>query len=87
MSVDRCVCHDWTFEQLKALAEQLGPKTTAKHLGQRTGAGTGCSLCRPYLELMLKTGRTSFAVLDDDAGPPSDQAPDLASDQASGDSA
>ena len=75
MSVDRCVCHDVTFEQLKNEAARLGPQTSVETLAKRTGAGTSCGLCRAYLELMLKTGRTSFAVLDE-AGQPSDQASD-----------
>ncbi len=82
MSVDRCVCHDWTFEQLKAEADRLGPQATLKMLGKRTGAGTSCGLCRPYLELMLKTGQTSFTVLDE-----SELANDQASDPASDESA
>lgn len=69
MSVDRCVCHNLTFEQLKALAVQLGPDTTVDELVEQTAAGTGCSLCRPYLALMLQTGRTRFEVLDASSSP------------------
>jgi bacterioferritin-associated ferredoxin len=61
VSVDRCVCHNITFGELRALA-------AAEHLdlpalSARTGCGTSCALCRPYIQLMLGTGRTEFPVL------------------------
>jgi len=64
MHVDRCVCHDISFAELKAIAERDGLDFTG--LRARTGCGRGCGLCEPYVRLMLRTGRTSFPVLSPD---------------------
>ena len=59
--VDRCVCHDVTFAELWAIAQRTG----ADHAGlaARTGCGTGCGCCKPYVRLMLRTGDVVFPVL------------------------
>jgi bacterioferritin-associated ferredoxin len=59
--VDRCVCHEVTFARLRELARETG--AGVEELSARTGCCTGCGLCRPYVERMLRTGRTSFEVL------------------------
>lgn len=61
MAVDRCVCHDLTFAALKRLAdtERLDFET----LRARTLCCTGCTMCEPYVRLMLETGRTDFPPL------------------------
>ncbi|MBX3366511.1 MAG: (2Fe-2S)-binding protein [Phycisphaeraceae bacterium] len=61
MPVTRCVCHDVTFAELKDLAQQVGSDLDT--LSKRTGCGTGCGTCVPYIQLMLNTGRTEFPVL------------------------
>lgn len=61
MPVTRCVCHDVTFAELKALTPEVGADLDA--LATRTGCGTGCGTCIPYIQLMLRTGRTEFPVL------------------------
>lgn len=60
MPVDRCVCHSITFAQLRAMSDK---NTTVADLSTKTGCCTGCGMCRPYVVLMLRTGRTSFPVL------------------------
>lgn len=60
LAVDRCVCHGVTFRELKGLSERVGGGFA--ELSERTGCGTGCGLCRPYIEAMLRTGRTEFGV-------------------------
>jgi len=60
MSVDRCVCHNVTLAQLKAIATK---DTTVKELSDKTKCCTSCGMCRPYVILMLRTGRTAFPVL------------------------
>lgn len=60
MSVDRCVCHGVTFASLKAMSNT---GTTVEELSQKTRCCTGCGMCRPYVVLMLRTGRTAFAPL------------------------
>lgn len=61
MPVTRCVCHDVTFAELKSLCAVVGPDQDA--LAARTGCGTGCGTCVPYIQLMLRTGRTEFPVM------------------------
>ncbi len=60
--VDRCLCFKHTFGHLKRLAEEQG-LTNVQQITKRTGCGSGCGLCLPYLDLMLQTGETAFAVL------------------------
>lgn len=59
--VDRCVCHDVTFADLRRLAAATGHDLD--RLATLTGCGTGCGCCVPYLRLMLSTGQTRFPVL------------------------
>ncbi len=61
MSVDRCICHDVPFEDLLAMVPEVGASFEA--LSARTRCGTGCGMCRPYILVMLKTGRTRLPVL------------------------
>ena len=56
--IDRCACLDRTFDSLLALAE--AEHLSLEQLVRETGAGNGCSLCRPYLREALKTGRVVF---------------------------
>lgn len=61
MAVTRCVCHDVSFAELKRLCAETGPDIDA--LAARTGCGTGCGTCIPYILLMLRTGHTDLPVL------------------------
>ena len=61
MAVVRCVCHHTSFVELKALAKANG-WVTAAEISLETSCGLGCGSCRPYLEAMVETGATSFAV-------------------------
>lgn len=65
MAVDRCVCHDITFAELLRRARDAG--IGFNELQQQTGCATGCALCEPYIRLALKTGRSTFPVLDEAA--------------------
>ncbi len=64
--VDRCVCHQVTFERALARATELrrdGVSDEADllaRLADELGCATGCGMCRPYLRLTLRTGRTAF---------------------------
>jgi len=60
MPVDRCVCHNVTLAQLKAMSTKA---TTVDELSEKTNCCTGCGMCRPYVVLMLRTSQTSFAPL------------------------
>ena len=59
--VDRCVCFDVSFRELKAFADESG--CDLEGLTARFGCGHGCALCVPYIQRMLETGRTSFDLI------------------------
>lgn len=61
MPVTRCICHDLSFEQLKALAAD--DRLDFEQLQLKTRCGTACGMCEPYVRLMLITGETRFRVL------------------------
>ncbi|MEK7411978.1 MAG: (2Fe-2S)-binding protein [Planctomycetota bacterium] len=61
MTVNRCVCHRRSFCELAALSAHHG-WTTLADLARETNVGTGCGSCRPYVNAMLITGATHFAV-------------------------
>jgi NAD(P)H-nitrite reductase large subunit len=46
--------------EVKRMVEENG-WTTLEQIAQSTNCGTGCGLCRPYLQRMLDTGETAFA--------------------------
>jgi len=62
VTVDRCVCKKITFAQLARLARERG--CSVGTIAAERHAGRGCGLCRPYIESIERTGRTSFAVND-----------------------
>lgn len=61
MAVDRCVCWDLTFAELRRIAEAEG--LGFDDLVNRTGCCTGCTTCEPYVRRMLKTGETQMGVM------------------------
>jgi NAD(P)H-nitrite reductase large subunit len=61
MRMDRCVCHDVTFAELKRHAEEHG--ATFADLQREFRCGTGCGLCAPYVRRMLRTGQVVFTQI------------------------
>lgn len=61
MGVDRCICHNVTFAELLRMHRETGAAFEA--LRERTGCGSGCGLCEPYVRLAIKTGRTALPVM------------------------
>jgi hypothetical protein len=59
MPVDRCVCTRKTFVELKEIAERTNSKSV-EDLRRHVAFGTGCQLCLPYVDGVLRTGETSF---------------------------
>ncbi len=59
--VERCVCFDQPFSKLLALAQAEG--LTQDELSERTGCCTGCGMCKPYVRVVLSTGRTSIPLM------------------------
>jgi bacterioferritin-associated ferredoxin len=60
--VTQCLCHVFTFAQLKVLADTNGLRSV-EEITALTGCGSGCGLCRPYIARMLETGETEMDVL------------------------
>ncbi len=60
MHVDRCICHNRTFEDLLALARGKGLDEGS--LRKVTGCGTSCGLCWPYVRLTIATGEVRHAL-------------------------
>lgn len=56
--IDRCICRNRRFADLLPLAREAGWDLGS--LGQATGCGEQCGLCRPYLRAMLAKGTTVF---------------------------
>ncbi len=57
--IDRCVCYNRTFTELKALAEQHNC-TSVEELQVHVEFGLNCRLCHAYVRTMLRTGETEF---------------------------
>jgi bacterioferritin-associated ferredoxin len=60
--VRACICYPHSFAEIKTKAQEMG-WTTVQEITAALGCGSGCGHCRPYLEMMLGTGKTAFAVL------------------------
>ena len=59
--VERCVCFDQPFDKLLKLAREEG--LSQDELSQKTGCCTGCGMCKPYVRVVLSTGRTSIPLM------------------------
>jgi len=59
MEIDRCMCYQRTFEELKAVAEETGSESL-EELQEHAVFGHNCQLCHPYVRAMLDTGTTVF---------------------------
>lgn len=63
-AISRCVCLGVAFEDITRITEGCGDESAAlAEARHRTGCGSRCGLCLPYIQLAIKTGRTSFPVL------------------------
>ena len=59
MRIDRCVCFDYTFEQLRVAAARHSASSVLD-LQQHVEFGLKCTLCHPYVRRMLQTGEVVF---------------------------
>lgn len=57
--VNRCICHERTFEEIKQYAEEKG-YTELEDLQIDNYCSNGCRICAPYVEMVLETGETAF---------------------------
>ena len=66
MAVTRCVCREVPLSVVARAAEALraaGVVVTLDGLSERTGAGTGCGTCRPYMARAAITGAGVLPVM------------------------
>lgn len=59
MRIDRCICFQMKFSELKRVAERTGA-STIEELQRAAEFGLRCRLCHPYVQRMLRTGETVF---------------------------
>jgi bacterioferritin-associated ferredoxin len=59
MSVNRCICHNISFEKIREIAVKH-EIDSLDELRAMDICSTRCKLCEPYLKQMLRTGETSF---------------------------
>ncbi|NBX36493.1 MAG: (2Fe-2S)-binding protein [Planctomycetes bacterium] len=59
MRIDRCVCVDVTFAQMRAHADRCG-STDVAELRSAFRCAEGCGLCEPYIERMLQSQTVVF---------------------------
>ena len=57
--VTKCVCNDNLFSEMKTVSEKYELNSIAE-LKEYVIFAENCKFCLPYVELMLKTGRTEF---------------------------
>lgn len=60
--IDRCVCHNKTFSEIKAVAKATGAETL-EALMKEADFGHSCGTCHPYARRMLVTGEVIFHEL------------------------
>lgn len=72
MKVDRCICTEQSFGALLVQAHVDG--LSLSELIEQSGAGTCCTMCRPYVCRAYRTGTTQFEELlnHDDEPEPTD---------------
>ena len=63
--VNRCICADVTFAELLRLQRERG--ADLPELQRLTRCAQTCGLCLPYLRAALRTGRSAFPVLSEEA--------------------
>ena len=63
--VKSCLCYQYTFFELMQMAKE-NRWSTVEQISGAVGCGTGCGLCRPYLQKMLRTGEVEFEIINTD---------------------
>ena len=63
--IDRCVCSDVTFAELRGVADLHGAGSL-EDLQAIAGVGMNCGLCKPYIRNMLRTGTVVFREIVED---------------------
>ena len=61
--INRCVCYEVTFAELRDLAAERRLRTVEELRCAQDFAGN-CRMCVPYVKKMLRTRETAFSVTD-----------------------
>ena len=59
LRIDRCVCVNVTFAQMRAFADDRGAADVAQ-LRSAFGCAENCGLCEPYIKRMLESRTVIF---------------------------
>jgi len=59
LRIDRCVCVNVTFAQMRAFADERGATNVAQ-LRSAFGCAEHCGRCEPYIERMLESRTVIF---------------------------
>lgn len=59
IKIDRCICYNVTFEEIKKLMNEKHLKTI-EDIQMHIEVSQNCKLCRPYILKMIDTGQTVF---------------------------
>ncbi len=65
VTVDRCICREVSFLELREIAVRLGCRSVAQ-LQQYREVSDRCQLCLPYVQATIETGRTVHPLLEPD---------------------
>jgi bacterioferritin-associated ferredoxin len=60
--VDRCICFNTTFEEMKRIMEENNLKTL-EELKRVKQVADNCMLCVSYIQKMIETGETEFELI------------------------
>lgn len=60
--VTKCVCFDITFAEMKSVMKEKNISTIEELKEIKTFA-ENCKLCIPYIDEMIKTGKTEFKII------------------------
>ncbi len=65
--IDRCICFDKTFGDMKKIIDEHG-FSSINELNSIIPFDENCGICRPYVQLVIQTGKTSFDTIKFDPG-------------------
>lgn len=59
MKIDKCICHDISFEEIYCIAQQNNVESIDE-LQHHVDVCNSCQMCKPYIEATIETGQTTF---------------------------
>ena len=62
INIRKCICHDVSFDIALDVGKEYNVDTV-DDLKQHISICDNCEMCRPYLDVCLKTGQTEFGEI------------------------